>query len=172
MAGSTWGFKEAERRLREFARLAERNMNKASEGNAIKLRDAIKRTIRDGRPEWPALKQATIDRKGSSKPLIDKGDLMQSPDYAEVGSHGWFVGIPRNAKKKSGEGEKAELVNIAMAHEFGTGATSSRSGGSVVIIPPRPFIMPTFERMKVKLTAEYREAIIDALKGRRYARRG
>ncbi len=162
MAGATWGFEKADRKLREFARLADRNMNKASEGNAIRLRDAMKRTIRDGRPEWPALKQATIDRKGSSKPLIDYGDLMQSPDYAKVGPDGYFVGVPRNAKKKRGEGGKANLVNIAMVHEFGT-----KDGR----IPMRPFIMPTFERQKASLTGEYREAIIAALKGRRYARR-
>jgi phage gpG-like protein len=39
----------------------------------------MKRTIRAGIP--PALKQETIDRKGSSKPLIDTGQLLNSITY-------------------------------------------------------------------------------------------
>lgn len=39
----------------------------------------VKRTIRNG--DFAPLQQATIDRKGSSKPLIDTGMMLQSVTY-------------------------------------------------------------------------------------------
>lgn len=42
---------------------------------------ALKDTITTGRPEWPPLSAATIARKGSSKPLIDTGEMLNSVDY-------------------------------------------------------------------------------------------
>lgn len=42
----------------------------------------MQRKIRQG--PFEPLKQSTIDRKGSSKPLIDKGQLIQSIQHVEV----------------------------------------------------------------------------------------
>lgn len=44
----------------------------------------VKRKIRQG--PFEPLKQSTIDRKGSSKPLIDTGQLIQSITYVRDGS--------------------------------------------------------------------------------------
>ena len=41
----------------------------------------VKKAITDGSPDWPPLAQSTIDRKGSTKPLIDTGNLRQSITY-------------------------------------------------------------------------------------------
>lgn len=44
--------------------------------------DRVKNTLRDGRAEWPPLAQSTIDRKKSSKPLVDTGQMLNSVRYA------------------------------------------------------------------------------------------
>lgn len=48
---------------------------------AIKARDAIKKKILKGDDKWPPLKESTIRKKGSSRPLIDKGFLINSIKY-------------------------------------------------------------------------------------------
>jgi hypothetical protein len=37
--------------------------------------------LRNGDPRWPSLAPGTIAKKGSSKPLIDTGQLIQSQSY-------------------------------------------------------------------------------------------
>lgn len=50
------------------------------------LRGSGKRTVtQGGRPAWKPLAASTIARKGSSKPLIDKGTLRNSLDYEVEG---------------------------------------------------------------------------------------
>jgi len=51
---------------------AERTLNLVGQGIA----DQLKQSIRD--TNSPSLKQATIDRKGFSKPLIDSGHMLNS----------------------------------------------------------------------------------------------
>lgn len=45
------------------------------QGVAAQLRDSIVKT------DSPPLAQSTIDRKGSSKPLVDSGHMLNSVDY-------------------------------------------------------------------------------------------
>lgn len=48
---------------------------------AIKARDTIKKKILKSDDKWPPLKESTIKKKGSSRPLIDKGFLINSIKY-------------------------------------------------------------------------------------------
>ncbi|WP_422444373.1 phage virion morphogenesis protein [Thermoanaerobacterium sp. DL9XJH110] len=106
----------------------------------------------------------TIARKGSSKPLINHGDLRNSITYRVIGGATVFAGVLRSAKGKDGQ----QLVNIAAIHELGDG-----NGGDLYIkvtpkmraylhsqglhlkestkyirIPRRPTFEPVFEAEK------------------------
>jgi hypothetical protein len=59
----------------------------------------------------------TIARKGSSKPLINHGDLRNSITSRVIDGATVFVGVLRTAKGREGH----PLVNIAAVHELGDG---------------------------------------------------
>lgn len=94
----------------KLGELTRANIKDATARNAVLVRDQVKRTIRNGRPEWAPLSPLTIGSKGSSKPLIDNNDLMQAVSSIRVGPLSFFVGVPRN---------KGLLVTIATTQEFG-----------------------------------------------------
>lgn len=65
--------------------------------------------------KWPKNSPSTIAQKGSSKPLIDTGDLRNSIVAIPAGRNRAFVGV--SSKKRTKDGER--LVDIAEVHEFG-----------------------------------------------------
>ena len=124
---------------------------------AAYLSGQVKRNIRSsgrvaGRPFVP-LQGSTIRRKGSSKPLIDTGDLMGSVHPHFIDENAAFVGVKRGTigKKTSGH-----MVDIAEIHEFGV--VSQR-----VSIPPRPFLGPVRDHFGEKAGDIYGEWIQKAL---------
>lgn len=100
-----------------------RNFALATRRNAVTLRDQIKRTIRSGRSEWPPLSGLTIQRKGSSRPLVDNNDLFHSVTVRPAGTGIAFVGVPRSARSR----ERVSMVNIAQVMEFGAVITPTRA---------------------------------------------
>ena len=42
------------------------------------VQDDLRGAIQETRPEWPPLSPATIARKGSTKPLVDTGQMLNS----------------------------------------------------------------------------------------------
>jgi hypothetical protein len=64
---------------------------------------------------WKSNSPSTIKGKGSSKPLIDKGDLIGSVGVVKAAVDTFFVGVPNNARSKSG----TSYVKIGAVHEFG-----------------------------------------------------
>jgi phage gpG-like protein len=135
--------------------LATLNLRAATKRNAITLRDTMKKTINAGQPEWLDLKPATIKRKGSSKPLIDTGDMRNSINQEMIDGDAAFIGIPRAAKNRDGD----DLVSIAAVQIFG----SKKAG-----IPPRDFILPAYNAVREKMIERYREAARATIKGQRY----
>ncbi len=129
MANSTWGFEEGIGRMNRLPALTASNMDKACRRSATFVRDQMKRTIRKGHPGWPRLSKLTIERKGSSKPLIDHGDMMNSIAAVQIPGGKNFVGVPRNAKTDDG----AQMVNIVAVHEFGAEISAKR--GKFLAIP-------------------------------------
>ena len=87
----------------------------------------------------------TIARKGSSKPLIDKGDLVGSITYQVIDSNNVFIGV-----------KKGNEANIAAVHEFGCTITVTpkmraylhyqgvhlKPSTQMIYIPARPFLRP------------------------------
>ncbi len=139
----------------------------ATKKNAMIARDQIKRNIRDQVFDWEPLQAATIARKGSSKILIDKGDLLNSITFKLVNSYSAFVGVLRSAtRRKTG----SPLVNIARVHEFGFMGyvTNSKTGATYFLrIPARSYIRPTIEEIKDQLyenwRAEVRKAVVKSV---------
>jgi len=129
MSRTTWGFDEAIKRLHDMPRLMNENMKRATLHNATNTRDAIKKTIQRGRPEWDSNSPLTRSVKGSSKALVDHGDLMNSVGYKVVSPFVFFIGVPRTAKHSSG----AKMVNIAAVQEYG--ATIRPKKAKILAIP-------------------------------------
>ena len=101
----------------------------------------------------------TAAKKGSSKPLIDKGDLLGSVTYDVINSNAVFIGVNKNA-------------NIAAVHEFGCtikvtpkmraylhyNGLHLKASTQYINIPARPFIRPAIEN------AEFAKAVYDIYK--------
>ena len=106
----------------------------------------------------------TVARKGSSKPLIDKGDLVGSVTYQVIDSNNVFIGV-----------KKGKEVNIAAVHEFGCTIAVTpkmraylhhqgvhlRASTQYIHIPPRPFLRPVLlgSEFKGKVAKIYIQAI-------------
>ena len=106
----------------------------------------------------------TIARKGSSKPLIDKGDLVGSITYQVIDADNVFVGV-----------KKGKEINIAAVHEFGCTIQVTpkmrayfhyqgihlKSSTQFIVIPPRPFLRPVLlsDEFKAGVAEIYIQAI-------------
>ena len=128
--------------------------------NALLLVREIKRGIRDQAPggkQFAPLAQVTIDRKGSSKALIDTGFLVNSITQKMMSDQA-FVGLLRTSVYKGGE----SAANIGAIMEYG--CTINHPGGAVIVIPPRPFLHPTMEKYRNEVIQNYCEALLSVLK--------
>jgi hypothetical protein len=128
--------------------------------NAMLLVREIKLGIRSQAPggkQFPPLAQVTIDRKGSSKALIDTSLLIDS--VAEnILEDGAFVGILRTCVYDDGK----SVANIGAIME--AGATINHPSGAVIVIPPRPFLHPTMEKYRDEVIENYRKALLSVIK--------
>ena len=135
-------------------------IQKATIKNALLLVREIKRGIRSQAPggkQFAPLAQVTIERKGSSKALIDTGFLVNSITQ-KILSDGAFVGLLRTSSSKDGE----SVANIGAIMEYG--ATINHPSGAVIVIPPRPFLHPTMLKYRDEVIENYREALLSILK--------
>ncbi len=125
-------------------------------------RDQVKKNIVNQAFPWEPLKAATIARKGSSKILIDKGDLVHSITFKVLGPYAAFVGVLRTARRSNGQG----LVNIARVHEFGFMGyvTNSKTGTRYFLrIPARAYLQPTLDQIRERLYTNWRQEVVQAL---------
>lgn len=172
-----------------LASAMKRVVNQVISREALVLRRAIRTGIISQAPAGKAFKplaESTKAMKGSSKALIDKGDLVGSISNSRVSLSGkmaaQFVGVNRTAIGKSGQA----LANVAEIHEFGTkkfsipitpklrgwwgamaaaGIFASRLSGSKTHIshpgvPERPFLRPPFEAWKKEADVRFRKAVL------------
>ena len=129
----------------------------------------VKKGIQSGAPggqKFQALSEFTVQRKGSSKPLIDKGDLIGSITYHVIDKENIAIGVK---KGKSG--------NIAAVHEYGCtiGVTPKmraflhyngihlKQSTTYINIPPRPFLRPVLSSDKFQ--NKVRDFYLEALRG-------
>lgn len=135
-------------------------IRKATIRNAMLLVREIKRGIRSQAPggeQFAPLAQVTIDRKGSSKALIDTGFLINSVTEKIMGDQA-FIGVLRISVYKDGE----SLANVGAIMEYG--ATINHPSGAVIVIPPRPFLHPTMVKYQDEVLRNYRDALLAILK--------
>lgn len=133
-----------EQALKGYLHLSE-NLQRALEREvrkmAVLLVREIKKGIVKGAPGGQTLaanKPSTIAKKGSSKPLIDDGLLLSSIVEVIKGDRA-FVGLLYTARNADG----SSVANIGAVMEFG--ATITMPNGTVVVIPPRPFLSPVMK---------------------------
>lgn len=129
----------------------------------------VKKGIVSGAPSGQTFtpnSSLTVARKGSSSPLIDKGDLVGNITYQVIDAEHVFIGVRR--------GEKA---NIAAVHEFGCTIRVTpkmraylhhedvhlRADTQYIHIPPRPFLRPVLHSKEFK--AKVAEIYIKAIEG-------
>ena len=127
----------------------------------------VKKGIVSGAPggqKFAPLSPITIARKGLSKPLIDKGDLVGSITYQVIDSDNVFIGV-----------KKGKEANIAAVHEFGCTINVTpkmraylhyqgihlKASTQFIVIPPRPFLRSVLlsNDFKAKVTEIYIQAI-------------
>jgi len=126
---------------------------------AILLVREIQRGIRSQAPggqPFVQLAQSTIERKGSSKALIDTGFLINSITHRILRDRA-FVGLLRTTVSRDGE----SMANIGAVLEYG--ATIPMPNGMTIIIPARPFLHPVMAQYKDAILDLYREALQSAL---------
>lgn len=123
--------------------------------NALLLVREIKRGIvkqAPGGKQFVELAESTIERKGSSKALIDTGFLLASITQKIMADQA-FVGLLRGTVNKDGE----DMVNIGAIMEYG--ATIKHPSGVTIILPARPFLHPVMEAYREHVIENYRQAI-------------
>lgn len=114
----------------------------------------------------------TIAQKGSSKPLINKGDLVGSVNYKVLDNDRVFIGV--NRQTKNGK----DVANIAAVHEFGCvikvtpkmraylhhNGLHLKKSTEYIHIPPRPFLSPIFKSPEFlnKIAEIYLRAVKEA----------
>jgi len=130
-------------------------LRQATIRNALLLVREIQRGIRSQAPggvPFVQLAESTIDRKGSSKALIDSGFLVNSITQKIMADKA-FVGLLRGTVNKDGE----DMVNIGAIMEYG--ATIHHPNGATIIIPPRPFLHPVMEQYREEILENYQKAV-------------
>ncbi len=123
--------------------------------NATLLVREIKRGIIAQAPgglPFEPLAESTIERKGSSKALIDTGFLINAITQ-HILADGAFVGLLRGTVNSKGE----DMVNIGAIMEYG--ATIPMPNGATIVIPPRPFLHPTMWKYKKLVLNNFKSAL-------------
>ena len=123
--------------------------------NALLLVREIQRGIKSQAPggvPFAKLAESTIDRKGSSKALIDTGFLVNAITQKIMAAKA-FVGLLRGTVNPQGE----DVVNIGAVMEYG--ATIHHPNGATIIIPARPFLHPVMEQYREEVLENYRQVL-------------
>lgn len=172
------GFSAARKRFEKATKTVKRKQALAIRRAALVAERAIKKGLRSSKPGDQALTPlAPITRllRRGRKPLIDRGDLLGSIKTTMDNKRpAAFVGVHRSARSGGGE----SVVNVALAHEFGTKPfviritpalrslfvvlfrlsrgrirPLSRSKTEIMHpgVPPRPFVRPVIEKIRPEL---------------------
>lgn len=156
----TGDWNKAEKILNNMEKKYDRAKKRALKKVGQYLIGKIRRGIRDQKPggqEYEPLHPFTVERKGSSKAMIDDGDFIGSITM-KLENDTLFVGVLRQARGSDGE----ELVNIAEVHEYGVEIAVTnkmrnylhsvglhlKATTNVIKIPARPTFGPILEKEK------------------------
>jgi len=124
----------------------------------LKIEKAVVDEINSGVP--PPNAPSTVKRKKSSKTLIDSGKMRQHVDHKITGeglnlrgSVGFFD--EENAKKARINEEGATWVKTSKG-----GSKGMSQEYTLIVIPPRPFLVPGFDKAAPKAADEMAEEIL------------
>lgn len=125
--------------------------------NAVgKLSHELRREIVTGiRSQAPGgmtfkpLADSTIQRKKSTKALINHGDLIRSINVTKLDKFVFFVGVHRMYAVRVGA---VTMVNIAEIHEFGSKKRPGRP-------PARPFLIPSYKAWRYDAEKRFAELV-------------
>jgi len=142
--------------MRGFDKRLRRNCSVALLRAGVLLEGMIKDRIISGR-DMAKLHGFTIDQKGSSKPLIDDGDLLASVGHRFVAKDAVFVGAHRKAEDGTDiaelhereEGVRIKVTPKMRAYLHARGL-HLKPETTELFIPGRPFIKPAFRDFKAK----------------------
>lgn len=158
-ANRTGDWAAIQARLANPVQKMKKAVSRASLKSALLLRREIVKGIKTQAPGGEAfapLAESTIDRKKSSKALIDTGFLInkitQRVNVDEV-----FVGLLRGTVGPDGE----DRANIGAIMEYG--ATINMPNGTTIIIPARPFLAPVFKKHRKEIQDIYKQAIFSVI---------
>ena len=156
-----------------FDKRLKQNCKVALTRAGILLEGMIKDRIISGR-DMAKLHGFTIDQKGSSKPLVNDGDLLGSVGYRFVGKDAVFVGAHRKAADGTDvaelhereEGVRIKVTPKMRAYLHARGLHLKRST-TEIFIPGRPYIKPSFRDFKAKghMKGLFGNAVERTLKG-------
>jgi phage gpG-like protein len=127
--------------------------------NALFLVREIQRGIKSQSPggkQFAPLSPITIERKGSSKALIDTGFLLSSITHKILNDQA-FVGLLRTTMHDNG----LHSANLGAIMEYG--ATIEHPSGATIVIPPRPFLHPVMMKYRDEIVKNYHDAIASVL---------
>ena len=185
------GFEQLKEKLdhKKFSKLLKRNVRKAQRRNSLAAEGEMKRRIDAGR-SLAKNSPVTTAIKGSSRPLVDGGDLKASITHVLARWDLAFIGVLRTKKVTDQNGRVRDLLNVAFVlHEGATIKVTQRmrnyfrfmsrlypgkwfpikASTQVIRIPPRPFLkFATTKVMEKKYTREWNKAIQSAVSGRKY----
>ena len=159
--------------MKRFDERLQKNSSVALSRAGILLEGMIKDRIISGR-DMAKLHGFTVEQKGSSKPLINDGDLLGSVGHRFVEKNAVFVGAHRKAADGTDvaelhEREKGTRIKVtpkmrAYLHAHGF---HLKPETKVLFIPGRPYIKPAFRDFKAKghMKGLFGKAITKTLKG-------
>lgn len=125
---------------KNFGKDLEREGKKYISEQSKMVQQTVQDKIKSGEG-MKALKPSTIAKKGSNRPLIETGTLL---DSISVEIKGLSFTVKPTGDNPSGLTNEQQ----AIYHEFGTER-----------IPPRPFMRPSYEEVEPKLKEEISEVV-------------
>lgn len=166
LTGDWEGVREIERD--ELRRAIRRGMARGVARGAVAIQARIKRNIARGREEHAALHPFTIRQKGSERPLVDHGDLLNGVSVQVVSELVAFIGVSRGERARG-----KELVSIAAVQEFGATIKVTprmraflhakglhlKATTKAIVIPPRPFVRPAWDEGQPEVAEIFRDSV-------------
>ena len=139
------GIERVMRAFRALAKDTEKAAEKMLDNVALfyarQIKDGIRKQAPGGKRFKP-LADSTVARKGSSKALVDHGDLKAGITWTRPGKGMRFIGLLRTRQHPSGQ----TAANLGEIHEYGSKKRPGRP-------PARPFIRPIRDSLRIKMKA-------------------
>lgn len=181
------GFDEFERIVnpQRFTRDLHKEVAKATKKNSLFAEARIKLAIDSGK--FASNRPATVAIKGSSRPLVDSGQLKKSISHRLLAWHTSVIGVIRGRKTTRRGGSGNTLLVAKILHEGATIVVTPRmrkyfavqsrttpgwrplAAGTVTLsIPPRPFLNASVTAKAIlSYTRNWADAVQRAIEGKK-----